>query len=67
MPSREWLETEVTISRAELGDIIAREIAEVVKAAEVVNDDPLTDMIKNLLVEFSASVASEIFKKAEEE
>lgn len=67
MPSREWLEQEVTISRNELGEIIAREIMGVMKAANLVGDKDLAKFINELLVEYSASVATAIFKKAEEE
>ena len=67
MPTREWLETEVTISREELGDIIAREMATVIQAAVIVGDSELTKLIKNLLLEYSSSLATEIFKKAEED
>lgn len=68
MPSRDWLEQEVTISRDELGMIIAKEIANVMEAAKATNlGDKMTKMLHELLVDYSASVATQIFSKVEDE
>ena len=67
MPSKDWEETKVTISRKELADIISKEIVCVLAAANEVGDNELTKMVKDLLLEFSASVASEIFKDTPDE
>lgn len=68
MPSRDWLEQEVTISRDELGMIIAKEIANVMGAAIQANlGDKMTKMLHELLVDYSASVATRIFSKVEDE
>lgn len=68
MPSRDWLEQEVTISRDELGMIIAKEIANVMEAAKAANlGDKMTNMLHELLVDYSASVATQIFSKVEDE
>ena len=67
MPSKDWEETKVTISRKELADIISKEIVCVLAAANEVGDNELTKMVKDLLLEFSASVASEIFKDTTDE
>lgn len=67
MPSKEWEETTVTISRGELADIIAREMARVTTAAKFVGDEPFEKIIRELLIEYSACVASEIFKGVEDE
>lgn len=68
MPSRDWLEQEVTISRDELGMIIAKEIANVMDAAKAANfGDKMTYMLHELLVDYSASVATQIFSKVEDD
>lgn len=66
MPSEKWLNTTVTISRAELGEIIANEMARVRKIARSV-DTEFADGVKALLLDYSASVAVSIFAKAEDE
>lgn len=66
MPSREWLDEQVTVSREEFGHIIASNIADIMNVADgVCTDSELNDLIKNLLMEFSASVAVDLFEKDE--
>ena len=64
---REWLDAEVTISREELGRIMAREINDVVEAAEIAKGPEWAKFIKGLFDIFAASVGTEVFKKLEEE
>ncbi len=67
MPSKDWEETRVTISRKELGEIIATEMASVVKAADAVGDMELKRFLIEFILEYSANIASEIFKNAPDE
>lgn len=64
---REWLDAEVTISREELGRIMAEEIHSVVEAAAMVEGKEYARFIKELFETFAASVGTEVFKKLEEE
>lgn len=65
--TKEWLEGEVTISREELGEIIAKETYKVAKTARAIGDQRLSGLLCELLMEFGACVATEIFKKLETE
>ncbi len=67
MPSKDWEETRVTISRKELGEIIATEMVSVIKAADAVGDMELKRFLKEFILEYSANIASEIFKNAPDE
>lgn len=67
MPSKEWEETRVTISRKELAEIVSNEMACICKAADAVGDVTLKSFLKELLLEYSANIASEIFKDAHDE
>ena len=67
MPSKDWEETRVTISRKELGEIIAKEMVCIARAADAVGDAELKSFLKALLLEYSANIASEIFKDAPDE
>lgn len=66
-PSKEWEEESVTISRKELGEIVTDNIIAVLMAAEKVGDEQLTELIKELLLQFSASISAEIFKPVDAE
>ena len=67
MPSREWREGRVEISREQFGTIIAKEMADVVTIARSLGDEALTNFIKEMLTEFSANVAVEVFKSLDEQ
>ena len=67
MPSKDWEETRVTISRKELSEIIAKEMVCITQAADAVGDAELKAFLKALLLEYSANIASEIFKDAPDE
>ena len=67
MPSREWREGRVEISREQFGTIIAKEMADVVTIARSLGDKALADFIKEMLTEFSANVAVEVFKSLDEQ
>ena len=60
MPSKKWLEKEVTISRDEFSGVIAKETRKVLAIAELVNED-MADTLKELLCIFSACVGTAIF------
>lgn len=65
--SREWLDAEVTISREELGRIMAIEIAAATAAAKETNGKEFAAFVKGLFEMFTAEVGTEVFKKLEEE
>ncbi len=67
MPSKDWEETRVTISRKELGEIIATEMVSVIKAADGVGDKELKRFLRDFILEYSANITSEIFKNAPDE
>ena len=67
MPSREWREGKVEISREQFGTIIAKEMADVVTIARSLGDEALANFIKEMLTEFSANVAVEVFKSLDEQ
>lgn len=67
MASKEWEETRVTISRKELAEIIATEMADVIKAADAVGDMELKRFLREFILQYSANIASEIFKDAPDE
>ena len=62
LPSKEWREGTVTISREELGAIISNNIKDVLKAAAATGDRDLFNLIKELLLTYSAAVATDVFK-----
>lgn len=63
---KEWLNEEITIKRKEFSKIIATEIAEIMDAVDAVfGDEEGKDVIKELLMTFSASVATRLFDKEE--
>lgn len=60
---KEWTEETTTISRNELGNIVAEEIMAVNEAMKAADFDPhLQELFHELLLRFSASIAAEIFK-----
>lgn len=63
--SKEWQETEVTINRREFADIVTREVAHVMYAANILGDEKLSELIQELLLEFSAGIGSEMFPENE--
>lgn len=67
MPSREWREGKVEISREQFGTIIAKEMADVITIARSLGDKALADFIKEMLTEFSTNVAVEVFKSLDEQ
>lgn len=67
MPDREWLDGEVTITREELGKIMAKETKSVLLAVKDAGDNELYGLLKDLLQIFCASIGFEVFKKLEEE
>ena len=67
MPSREWREGKVEISRDQFGNIVAKEMADVVTIARSLGDEALANFIKEMLTEFSANVAVEVFKSLDEQ
>ena len=66
-PSKEWREGTVTISREELGQIISNNIQDVLKATAATGDRDLFNLIKELLLAYSAAVATDVFKPIEDE
>jgi hypothetical protein len=59
---KEWQEETATISRLELGNIIAEEIVAVGEAMKAADFDPqLQGLFHELLLRFSTSIAAEIF------
>ena len=64
--SKEWEKATATISREQLGPILAEETFKVYTAALLVNGNDTADLIKDLMLEFSASVATRIFEQAED-
>ena len=65
--SREWLDAEVTISREELGRIMANEIRQVLIAANTVFGKDTAKVLKELFNMFAAEVGTEVFKKLEKD
>ena len=61
--SKEWEDETVTISRKEFAEIITEEIMAATTAARMASDNDMADFIKELLVNFSAGIGSEIFSK----
>ena len=66
-PDREWLDGEVTITREELGKIMAEETKSVLLAVKNAGDNELYGLLKDLLQIFCANIGVEVFKKLEEE
>lgn len=67
MPSREWREGKVEISREQFSTIITQEMADIVTIARSLGDEALANFIKEMLIEFSANVAVEVFKSLDEQ
>ena len=63
----EWLNETTTISREELATIFAEEMRTVTQVAKSLGDKALADFLKELLIQFSASVSTKIFDEEEEE
>lgn len=67
-PSKKWEEGKVLISRKEFGEIIASNVKDVVLTAMAATKDlALCNMLKELLMQYSAAVATQVFKDADDE
>ena len=66
MPSKEWLEKEITISREEMADIVSRQIARASTLALLTGSIKFADEIQELLMQYSARVCAEMFGDDEE-
>ena len=63
----DWQSKEITINRREFANIIAEEIISVQFAMEHTElDEGIKNMVNELLLTFSASVAAEVFSDDEE-
>lgn len=65
MPSKEWLEKEITISREEMADIVSEQIAHASTLALLTGGPKFADGVKELLMQYSASVCAEMFGEDE--
>lgn len=65
MPSKEWLEKEVTISREEMAEIVSQEIASAVELAMLTGSEKFANQVQELLLHFAAMVCAEMFGEDE--
>ena len=65
MPSREWLEKEITISREEMANIVTRQIAHASTLALLTDSAKFAAEVQELLMEYSARVCAEMFGEDE--
>ena len=61
---KNWKAGRATISRQEYGEIVAKETHKLMMCAELANTDrEVIKLLKELILEFSASVATEVFNE----
>lgn len=61
---RKWKEGRATISRREYGEIVAKETHKLMACAELAcTDKELIKLLRELILDFSASVATEVFNE----
>ncbi len=61
---KNWKAGRATISRQEYGEIVAKETHKLMMCAELVNaDKEVIKLLRELILDFSASVASEVFNE----
>lgn len=64
---RKWLNGEVTITREKLSKIMMKETKSVLMAAIATGNKDLYNLLKEVLIEFSASIGVAVFKELEDE
>lgn len=68
MPSEKWEQEEVTVTRRMMAEIVTRETHKMVQLALAsTNDEKFADRVKEVLLDFSASICCEMFDSASEE
>lgn len=61
---KNWKQGRATISRQEYGEIVARETHKLMVCAELANaDKEVVKILQELILDFSASVATEVFNE----
>lgn len=66
--TKKWEEATVTISRRELGDILATEINRMIEAGKSDdNNDELDQLIARLLLNYAARIGAAVFRELDDD